>query len=861
MDKNQIIQPTIPEHSYNFKSIEQKWQAIWEERKTFWVTENPENLKGKPKYFALDMFPYPSGAGLHVGHPKSYTATDVIARMRRMQGYNVLHCMGWDAFGLPAERAAVRENIHPAVITKRNIDNFKHQVKRLGFAYDWGREINTTSPDYYKWTQWIFLKLYEKNLAYVADVPVNWCPALGTVLANEEVKDGKYIETGDAVERQLMRQWMLKISVYAEKLLRDLDELDWPESLKEMQRNWIGKSSGAEVDFAVENTDISFTVFTTRPETLFGVTYCVLAPENPVVEKIVVYERKALVQAYVESAKNKTELAQTELAIVLTGVFTGAYAVNPCNNQVIPIWVADYVLMSYATGAIMGVPGHDERDREFATKYNLPIVEVVSGSKEPIEEAAYTRGIFCINSDFINGMEINAAKEKMIEWLEQTGKGRLKVQYNLRDWLFSRQRYWGEPFPIVHLEDGTIMPVPCDQLPVKLPQIDEYKPTSDGKPPLARAEDEWLMVTLPSGRCGIRETNTMPQWAGSCWYYLRYTDPKNNERPWSLEAESYWMPVDLYIGGAEHAVLHLLYARFWHKVLYDCGLVSTKEPFQRLFNQGMVLAYSYRDDSGKYYYPTEVEEQGEEWFVKNGERPVQTQIEKMSKSRLNVVNPDEIVDEYGADVMRVYGLFMGSLSASGPWQKSGLDGISRFLKRVWRLIVDEATGKNSRKLVDAPGYTEADLQKKLHKTIKGVTEDIESIDKMNTAISKMMEFVNVATNAKTLPINTIKNFLKLLAPFAPHISEELWMRLGESSLIADASWPGYNESLCVDEVVNIAIQINGKVRSLLRVNAETKKEELEILTLNDEKIKKLINGKTITKVIVVPGKIVNLVVQ
>lgn len=855
------MQPTIPEHSYNFKSIEQKWQAIWEERKTFWVTENPENLKGKPKYFALDMFPYPSGAGLHVGHPKSYTATDVIARMRRMQGYNVLHCMGWDAFGLPAERAAVRENIHPAVITKRNIDNFKHQVKRLGFAYDWGREINTTSPDYYKWTQWIFLKLYEKNLAYVADVPVNWCPALGTVLANEEVKDGKYIETGDAVERQLMRQWMLKISVYAEKLLRDLDELDWPESLKEMQRNWIGKSSGAEVDFAVENTDISFTVFTTRPETLFGVTYCVLAPENPVVEKIVVYERKALVQAYVESAKNKTELAQTELAIVLTGVFTGAYAVNPCNNQVIPIWVADYVLMSYATGAIMGVPGHDERDREFATKYNLPIVEVVSGSKEPIEEAAYTGGIFCINSDFINGMEINAAKEKMIEWLEQTGKGRLKIQYNLRDWLFSRQRYWGEPFPIVHLEDGTIMPVPYDQLPVKLPQIDEYKPTSDGKPPLARAEDEWLMVTLPSGRCGIRETNTMPQWAGSCWYYLRYTDPKNNERPWSLEAERYWMPVDLYIGGAEHAVLHLLYARFWHKVLYDCGLVSTKEPFQRLFNQGMVLAYSYRDASGKYYYPTEVEKQGEEWFVKNGERPVQTQIEKMSKSRLNVVNPDEIVDEYGADVMRVYGLFMGSLSASGPWQKAGLDGISRFLKRVWRLIVDEATGKNSSKLVDAPGYTEADLQKKLHKTIKGVTEDIESIDKMNTAISKMMEFVNVATNAKTLPINTIKNFLKLLAPFAPHISEELWMRLGESSLIADASWPGYNESLCVDEMVSIAIQINGKVRSLLSVNAETKKEELEILTRNDEKIKKLINGKTITKLIVVPGKIVNLVVQ
>ena len=854
-------QPSTLKHSYDFKSIEPKWQAIWEEQKTFQIPTDPEKLKDKPKYYVLDMFPYPSGAGLHVGHPKAYTATDIIARLRRMQGYNVLYGMGWDAFGLPAERAAVRENIHPAVITKRNIENFKRQVKRLGFSYDWGREINTTSPSYYKWTQWIFLKLYEKGLAYMADVSVNWCPALGTVLSNEEVKDGKYIETGDPVERRLMRQWMLKISAYAERLLKDLDELDWSESLKEMQRNWIGRSEGADIEFTVENTDISFTVFTTRPETLFGVTYCVMAPEHPLIEKIVVEERKAELMAYIEEAKNKTELQRTDLAKVKTGVFTGAYAVNPCNNQVVPIWVTDYVLMSYGTGAIMGVPGHDERDHKFAKKFALPIIEVVSSGEKSVEEEAFTEDGFCVNSNFLNGIKIDTAKQKMIEWLEKAGKGSRKVEYNLRDWLFSRQRYWGEPFPIIHLEDGTIMPVSYDHLPVELPAIDEYKPTTDGNPPLARAGDEWLMVTLPDGRRGVRETNTMPQWAGSCWYYLRYLDPLNDKSPWSLEAEKYWMPVDLYIGGAEHAVLHLLYARFWHKVLYDCDLVSTKEPFQKLFNQGMILAYSYQDARGKYYYPSDVEQKNERWFVKNSELPVRTQIEKMSKSRLNVVNPDAIVDEYGADVMRLYELFMGPLSATGPWQKSGLDGISRFLKRVWRLIVDEETGELNKKLADVPPDTEPDLQKKLHKTIKGVTNDIESVDKMNTAISKMMEFVNVATHTKKIPQDTIKVFLQLLAPFAPHISEELWMRLGNSSLIAEVSWPKHDESLCLEKIVTIPVQVNGKLRSLLRVDTETSKEELKNLAINDKKVKILIDGKTLVKTIVVPGKIVNFVVK
>jgi leucyl-tRNA synthetase len=843
---------------YDPATIEPKWQHVWE---AFRTPDDPKEWEGKPKYYVLDMFPYPSGAGLHVGHPEGYTATDVLARMKRMQGYNVLHPMGWDAFGLPAERAAVRENIHPAIITRQNIDNFRRQIKRLGFSYDWDREIDTSSPDYYTWTQWIFLKLYEKNLAYLADVPVNWCPALGTVLANEEVKEGKYVETGDPVERRLMRQWMLKITAYADRLLNDLDTLDWPESIKDMQRHWIGKSEGAEAEFIIQGSDASFTIFTTRPDTLFGATYCVLAPEHPLVARIATQDQKAAVEAYVAEARNKTDLQRTDLAKEKTGVFTGAYAINPCNDQAIPIWVADYVLMSYGTGAIMAVPGHDERDHEFARTFGLPIVEVVSGSDKPIEEAAYIGPGTAVHSGFLDGMTTEAAKAAITAWLEERQKGKGKVEYRLRDWLFSRQRYWGEPFPILHLQDGTMMALPEDELPLTLPPVDAYKPTEDGQPPLARAGDDWLMVTLPDGRKGMRETNTMPQWAGSCWYYLRYIDPWNDKAPWSPEAERYWMPVDLYVGGVEHAVLHLLYARFWHKVLYDCGLVSTIEPFQQLFNQGMILAYSYQDANGKYYYPDEVEERNGAWYTRQGQVPVQTQIEKMSKSKLNVVDPDDVIAQYGADAMRLYELFIGPLSASAPWQMTGVDGIYRFLQRVWRLVVDENTGGLNAKLTDAPGDRVPALWKQLHKTIKEVVEDTSTIDKMNTAISHMMVFVNAATQAETLPRETVKAFLRVLSPYAPHITEELWERLGETGLLAHATWPIHDEALCMDETHTVVVQVNGRVRASLEVPLDIAKKELETLAVADERVQKHIDGKNIARVIVVPGRLVNVVVK
>lgn len=846
---------------YDPATIEPKWQNVWEERKAFRTPEDPAEWQGKPKYYVLDMFPYPSGAGLHVGHPEGYTATDVLARMKRMQGYNVLHPMGWDAFGLPAERAAVRENIHPAIITRQNVDNFRRQIKRLGFSYDWDREIDTSSPEFYTWTQWIFLKLYEKDLAYMADVPVNWCPALSTVLANEEVKDGKYVDTGDPVERRSMRQWMLKITAYAERLLDDLGTLDWPESIKEMQRHWIGKSEGAEATFVIQGTEASFTIFTTRPDTLFGATYCVLAPEHPLVETIATPEQRAAVEVYVAEAKNKSDLQRTDLAKEKTGVFTGAYAINPCNDQAIPIWVADYVLMSYGTGAIMAVPGHDERDHEFARAFGLPIIEVVSGSDKPIQEAAYTGPGWAVNSGFLDGMATGEAKAAMTAWLEAQNKGVGKVEYRLRDWLFSRQRYWGEPFPIVHLEDGSMMSLPEAELPLTLPPVDAYKPTEDGQPPLARAGDDWLMVTLPDGRKGMRETNTMPQWAGSCWYYLRYIDPQNDQAAWSAEAERYWMPVDLYVGGVEHAVLHLLYSRFWHKVLYDCGLVSTVEPFQQLFNQGMILAYSYQDQNGKYYYPDDVEEHHGAWRTKQGEIPVQTQIEKMSKSKLNVVDPDDVIAEYGADAMRLYELFIGPLSASAPWQMTGVDGIYRFLQRVWRLVVDENTGGLNAKLTDASGESEPELWKQLHKTIKEVVEDTSTIDKMNTAISHMMVFVNTATQAKTLPRETVNAFLRALSPYAPHITEELWERLGETELLAHATWPVHDEALCVDEIKTIVVQVNGRVRASLEVPVDIAKDELEAMALADERVQHHIAGKNVARVIVVPGRLVNVVVK
>ncbi len=849
----------MPEHSYEPATLEPKWQRIWRERRTFRTPSDPEELKSKPKFYVLDMFPYPSGAGLHVGHPEGYTATDVVARLKRMQGFNVLHPMGWDAFGLPAERAAVREDSHPADITARNVDTFRRQIQRLGFSYDWDREINTSMPDYYRWTQWIFLKLFEKGLAYMADVPVNWCPALGTVLANEEVKDGAYVETGDPVERRLMRQWMLKITVYAERLLDDLELVDWPEGVKEMQRNWIGRSEGADVHFRIDGHDQGFTVFTTRPDTLFGATYCVLAPEHELVDLITTDPQRGAVRGYIEEASRKTDLLRTDLAKEKSGVFTGAYAINPVNDEKIPIWIADYVLMSYGTGAIMAVPGQDQRDWDFAETFGLPIIRTVEPAPD-FEGQAYLGDGPAINSRFLDGLHIEEAKASIIQWLVERGLGELKVQYKLRDWLFSRQRYWGEPFPIVHTDDGQVVPIPGEWLPVELPAIDEYRPTDDGRPPLARAGDDWLRITLPDGRTGTRETNTMPQWAGSCWYYLRFLDPHNDRQGWSPELEDYWMPVDLYVGGVEHAVLHLLYARFWHKVLYDCGLVHTVEPFQRLFNQGMVLAYSYRDAKGKYYHPSDVKEDDDGTVVaKASGEPLEAQVEKMSKSKLNVVNPDDVIQQYGADAMRLYEMFMGPLEVQKPWQMKDVEGVNRFLQRVWRLVVDERTGEHNPKLRDAAPESEPGLERALHRTIKKVTADTETLQ-MNTAIAQMMIFVNEATTAATLPRDTVTTFLRLLSPYAPHISEELWQRLGHEELIAQAPWPVHDQALCVDDLIPVVVQINGKKRDELMVPKDADNGMLERLALASDKIRKHLGGDEPKRVIVVPGRLVNIVI-
>lgn len=844
---------------YDPASLEPRWQKRWEDEKVFEVSNDLEVLKTKPKYYVLDMFPYPSGAGLHVGHPEGYTATDVVARFKRMKGFNVLHPMGWDAFGLPAERAAMRDNVHPAKITKTNIDNFRRQIKRLGFSYDWSRELSTTDPDYYRWTQWIFLKLYEKGLAYLAEVPVNWCPALGTVLANEEVKDGKYVETGDPVERRSMKQWMLKITVYAERLLEDLKDVDWPDGVKDMQREWIGKSLGAEIRFPIEGHTKSFAVFTTRPDTFFGVTYCVLAPEHPLIPSITKEAQRPAVEAYLQQVRNKTDLQRTDLAKDKTGVFTGSFASHPVTGARLPIWIADYVLMTYGSGAIMAVPAHDERDHAFAKKMGLPITEVISGGSESVQEVPHTGTGTVVNSSFLNGLSIADAQTKMVEWLEDKRAGTARVTYRLRDWLFSRQRYWGEPFPLVHTADGGVSPVALTELPVELPPVDEYRPTAEGEPPLARAPKSWREVTLPDGRTALRETNTMPQWAGSCWYYLRYIDPKNTEAPWSKEAESYWLPVDLYIGGVEHAVLHLLYARFWHKVLYDCGLVHTKEPFQKLFNQGMILGQSFRDDQGKYYHPSEIENRDKSYFVKKSGAAVQTQIEKMSKSRNNVVSPDEVIDQYGADAMRLYELFMGPLDQTKPWNMDGVEGVSRFLARVWRLVIDEKTGELLSKLSDAPGPSEAVLWKTLHRTIKKVEEDTEKLS-FNTAISQMMIFVNEATSAPTLPKELVTRFLEVLAPYAPHLAEELFSRMGSQQLIARSAWPQYDPALCQDAASVIVVQVNGKLKDRVDVARGASKEAVEAAARASEKVQAALLGQTVKKVIVVPDRLVNFVV-
>ncbi len=862
------------QEQYTFKTLEPKWQQIWEERKAFRTPTDLNELKGKPKYYILDMFPYPSGAGLHVGHPEGYTATDVLARFKRMKGFQVLHPMGWDAFGLPAERAAMRENIHPAVITKRNVDNFRKQIKRLGFSYDWEREIDTSSADYYKWTQWIFLKLYEKGLAYISEVPVNWCPALGTVLANEEVKDGCYVETGDPVERRMMKQWMLKITAYAERLIQDLDELDWPDGVKEMQRNWIGKSTGAEIEFKVDGSKEKFTVFTTRPDTLFGSTFCVLAPEHPLVAKITTKDQKEIVRKYCEEAKQKTDLARTDLAKDKSGVFSGSYAQNPVTGEKIPIWIADYVLMTYGTGSIMAVPAHDSRDHEFAKKFKIKIVEVISGGSKPVQEEAYEGEGKLINSDFLNGLDSEKAKLKMTEWLEKNNKGKEKIQYRLRDWLFSRQRYWGEPFPIVHLDDGKMISVPENELPVKLPPVDEYRPTNDGKPPLARAGDDWLMVTLPDGRKGVREMNTMPQWAGSCWYYLRFIDSNNEKEAWNHDLEKYWMPVDLYIGGVEHAVLHLLYSRFWHKVLYDCGLVSTKEPFQKLFNQGMILAYSYRDSKGKYYHYTEVDQKDGKSILKGTGEELESQIEKMSKSKYNVVSPDEVIDQYGADSLRLYELFMGPLDQVKPWQMDGVEGVHRFLGRVYRLVA-----KYQSLLLEVKPYTGAHseitnveskkLRSKTHQTIKKITIELEAL-RFNTCIASLMELVNEGfTHTVEMHDQTgrevlremIETLIRLLSPFAPHLCEEVWEALGYRELIVFEKWPMVDENAIETDSINIVVQVNGKLRTTFTVSKAVSQEDVKALALKEPKIIPFIENKEIIKVIVVPNKLINIVVK
>lgn len=803
---------------YNHKVVEKKWQKYWADHDTFKTGTDPK----KKNYYALDMFPYPSGKGLHVGHPEGYTATDIIARMKRAQGYNVLHPMGWDAFGLPAEQYAIKTGNDPATFTDKNIATFKKQINMLGFSYDWDREIKTSDPKYYKWTQWIFEQMYKMGLAYEAEVPVNWSPDLGTVVANEEVIDGKTERGGFPVYRRPMRQWMLKITAYADRLLDDLDDLDWPEPVKEMQRNWIGRSIGAQVTFNVQDTDYNFNVFTTRPDTLFGVSYVVLAPEHDLVSKITTSDHQADVDAYLKAIASKSDLERTDLNKDKTGVFTGSYAINPVNGQAVPIWISDYVLASYGTGAVMAVPAHDERDYEFAKKFDLPVKRVIEGGN--LNQTAYTEDGKHVNSEFLDGLSIEQAKAKMVEWLTDHKVGSKKVNYKLRDWLFSRQRYWGEPIPIIHWEDGETTLVPEDQLPLTLPKTNNIKPSGTPESPLANLTD-WVNVVDENGRKGKRETNTMPQWAGSSWYYLRYVDPHNNQKLADYDLLKQWLPVDLYIGGAEHAVLHLLYARFWHKVLYDLGVVPTKEPFQRLFNQGLIL----KDH------------------------------EKMSKSKGNVVNPDEVVAEYGADSMRMYEMFMGPLDASIDWNDNGPASTKKFLDRVWRLFVNDLDLKAipADKIVKE---NDGSLDKIYNQTVKKVTEDFDELH-FNTAISQMMVFVNEAQKAASIPMEYAQGFVKLMAPIAPHMMEEIWQIFGHDKTISYEPWPKYDPAKLVEANVEIMVQVNGKLRGKFTVAKDTAKDELQKQALANEHVEKFLKGKEIKKVIVIPNKIVNIVAK
>ena len=849
---------------YDFSRIEKKWQQYWLENKTF----KAEDISEKEKLYVLDMFPYPSGAGLHVGHPEGYTATDIYCRFKRMKGFNVLHPMGWDAFGLPAEQYAIETGTHPAVTTQKNVATFKRQIQSLGFSYDWDREVNTTDPKYYKWTQWIFIQLYKKGLAYVDEVPVNWCPALGTVLANEEVIDGRSERGNHPVIRKPMRQWVLKITEYAERLLKDLDSLDWPEGIKEMQRNWIGRSEGAEVIFKIAGTDKTVTVFTTRPDTLFGATYMVLSPEHALINTITTPDCKAAVEEYQKYAAGKSDLDRTGLNNEKTGCFTGAYAVNPVNGDKIPIWIADYVLSSYGTGAIMAVPAHDTRDFDFAVKFNIPIKCIIQpdpaqAAELKIDPADVFAGKVCWTGDgesvnsandeglVINGLKVEEAKAKTINWLSQRNIGKKTVNYKLRDWLFSRQRYWGEPFPVIFMEDGSVRLEDESSLPVQLPELTDFKPSGTGESPLAKATD-WLNYTDPvTGMKGHRETNTMPQWAGSCWYYLRYIDPNNDKQFIDPEKEKYWMPVDLYVGGAEHAVLHLLYARFWHKVLFDVGAVSTPEPFQRLVNQGMILGISYKNARGVVIPNNQVEFKDDVPYDKESGEQLTSFPAKMSKSLRNVVNPDDVIRDYGADSMRLYEMFMGPLQAVKPWSTKGVEGVYRFLKRICRMVTetplcDEALTPAQNKL--------------LHATIRKVTEDTDTLN-FNTAISQMMIFLNEFSKLEKLPRSAAETFVKLLSPYAPHLAEELWEFLGKAAPVSLAQWPDFDEKLLVEDEVEILVQVNGKPRGRVMMSATADAAEMEAVAKADEAVAKQIEGKQIVKVICVPKRLVNLVVK
>ena len=804
--------------AYNHKEIEPKWQRYWQKHETFKTVESEQ----KPKYYALDMFPYPSGQGLHVGHPEGYTATDIMSRMKRMQGYKVLHPMGWDAFGLPAEQYAMKTGNNPKDFTAHNIKNFKRQIQSLGFSYDWSREVNTTDPEYYKWTQWIFEQLYKKGLAYEKETLVNWAPDLmgGTVVANEEVVNGKTERGGFPVYRKPMKQWILKITAYADRLIDDLDLVDWPDSIKEMQKNWIGRSIGASVFFDVEDSDQKIEIFTTRADTLYGATYLVISPEHPLVDQLTTLESKAAVEEYKQAVATKSDLERTDLNKDKTGVFTGSYAVNPVNGKKIPIWIADYVLASYGTGAVMAVPAHDPRDYEFAKKFKIDIVPVIEGGN--LDEEAYTGDGPHINSGFLDGLNKQEAIDKMLDWLEEHGAGHKKVNYRLRDWVFSRQRYWGEPIPVIHWEDGETTLVPENELPLRLPATDNIKPSGTGESPLANLED-WLNVVDENGRKGRRETNTMPQWAGSSWYFLRYVDPKNQNKIADEDLLKEWLPVDLYVGGAEHAVLHLLYARFWHKVLYDLGVVPTKEPFQKLVNQGMILGSNH---------------------------------EKMSKSKGNVVNPDDIVERFGADTLRLYEMFMGPLTESVAWSEEGLNGSRKWIERVWRLMIDDNNHLRDRITM----INDHKLDLIYNQTVKKVTEDYENM-RFNTAISQMMVFVNEAYKADALPMVYMEGLVKLLSPIVPHVAEEIWQIMGHDETITYEAWPTYDESKLVQDTVQVILQVNGKVRSKVEVEKDLDQAELEKIALADERIQQWAAEKDIKKVIVIPNKIVNIVAK